>query len=127
MPKYLALIYSGEADWASLGDDERNAIYDRYRAFGERPQVVDGAELQPTTSATSVRVRNDETLVTDGPYAELKEALGGYYVLECDSIEEACELAAHIPAAEHGAIEIRPAYVDESEQQLVDVKQEVSA
>ena len=118
MPKYLALIYSGEADWASLGDDERNAIYDRYRAF---------AELQPTTSATSVRVRNDETLVTDGPYAELKEALGGYYVLECDSIEEACELAAHIPAAEHGAIEIRPAYVDESEQQLVDVKQEVSA
>ena len=69
-----------------------------------------GSELQPTSAATSVRIRGGETLVTDGPYAELKEALGGYFVLECDSIDAACALAAQIPAAEHGAIEVRPAY-----------------
>ncbi len=112
MPKYLALIYSDEDAWEALSDDERSAIYARYRAVSERPEVVGGFELQPTTTATSVRVRGDETLVTDGPYAELKEALGGYFVLECDSIERACEVAALIPAAEHGAVEVRPVYVE---------------
>mgnify|MGYP006162217861 CR=1 FL=1 len=65
-----------------------------------------------------VRVRGDETLVTDGPFAELKETLGGYYVFECDSIDEACAWAAKIPAARHGAIEVRPVHVDpEGEEQ----------
>jgi hypothetical protein len=59
-----------------------------------------------------VRIRNDETLVTDGPYAEVREALGGYYMVECDSIDEACEFAALVPAAETGAVEVRPAYVE---------------
>jgi hypothetical protein len=127
MPKYLALIYSDEQAWAALSEEDRSATYARYRAFSERPEVVGGGELQPVTAATSVRVRNDETLVTDGPYAELKEALGGYFVLECESVEQACELAAEIPAAEHGAIEIRPAYVDQSEQQLEEIKNEVVA
>lgn len=126
MPRYMALIYSDEQAWSELGEDERNAIYARYFEFSSRPEVVEGAELQPVSSATSVRVRNDETLVTDGPYAEVKEALGGYYVLECDSIEQACELAAQIPAAEHGAIEIRPAYVDASAEQQPE-REEVSA
>jgi hypothetical protein len=93
--KYLALIYSDEEAWGALSEDERSAIYGRYRTFSVRPEVKGGSELQPTTAATS---------------AELKEALGGYFVLECDSIDDACALAAQIPAAEHGAIEIRPAY-----------------
>ena len=112
---------------SSMPDEERNAVYARYRAFSERPEVVDGAELQPVSAATSVRVRNDETLVTDGPYAELKEALGGYFMLECDSIDDAVELAAEIPAAEHGAVEVRPAYVDDSAEQAEAEQHEVPA
>ncbi len=127
MPRYMALIYSDEQAWSSMPDEERNAIYARYRAFSERPEVVDGAELQPVSAATSVRIRNDETLVTDGPYAELKEALGGYFILECESIEQACELAAEIPAAEHGAVEVRPTYMDEAAEQTEPEQQEVPA
>ncbi len=74
--------------------------------------LVDGAELDGVASATTIRVRNRETLITDGPYTELKEALGGYYVLECGSIEEACDWAARIPGATDGAIEVRPISVD---------------
>ena len=72
-----------------------------------------GAELQPTETATTVRVRDGEQLVTDGPYAEVKEALGGFFILEAQSIDEACKLAAEIPGAEHGAVEVRPVYVRE--------------
>ena len=125
MARYLALIYSDEQAWAALPEDERTAAYGRYREFMERnaDKIAGGAELQPATTATSVRVRNDETLVTDGPYAELKEALGGYFILECDSIDEACVLAAQIPAAEHGAIEVRPAYVDASDGEPAEAKE----
>ena len=126
MPRYLALIYTDEQAWEALPDEDRNAVYARYRAFSERAEVVGGGELQPVSAATSVRVRGDETLVTDGPYAELKEALGGYFLLECDSIEQACELAAGIPAAEHGAVEVRPAYVDETAEQQAE-QEEVTA
>ena len=65
-----------------------------------------------------MRVRDDETLVTDGPYAEVKEALGGYFLFECESIDEAVDYAAKIPGAEHGAVEVRPVYVDPAEVQL---------
>lgn len=111
--QFLALIHSHENGWDSLSDDERQAIYKRYMDFSESEKVVGGAELQSTKTATTVQVRNGDTLVTDGPYAEVKEALGGYFILECDSIDEACQLAAKIPAAEHGAIEVRPVYVQE--------------
>jgi hypothetical protein len=111
--EFLALIHADETDWESLSEDERQALYQRYAAFSERDDVVGGAELQSTTAATTVRVRNSERLVTDGPYAEVKEALGGFFILECDSIDDACRLAAEIPAAEHGAIEVRPVYVRE--------------
>jgi hypothetical protein len=112
--KFLALIYGSQERWDSLSEDERNAVYDRYRAFGEEAggRVVAGAELQSPGTATTVRVRNDETVVTDGPFVETKEALGGYYVLECGSLDEAVQLAARIPGAEHGAVEVRPAHVD---------------
>ena len=66
--------------------------------------------LQPASAATTVRIRNGETLVTDGPFAETKEQLGGYYVLECENIDEALEYAAKIPAAEDGSIEVRPVW-----------------
>jgi hypothetical protein len=114
--KYLALIYSSDADWASLSDEDRESMYTQYRAFGEEARAsgafVDGAELQPASTATTVRVRDDDSVVTDGPFVETKEQLGGYYVLECDSIDDAVALAAKIPGAQYGTIEVRPAYVD---------------
>jgi hypothetical protein len=111
--EFLALIHEDKNGWESLSDDEAQAIMQRYMDFSKRDEVVGGAELATTSTATTVRVRDGERLVTDGPYAEVKEALGGYFILECDSIDEACRLAAEIPAAEHGAIEVRPAYVGE--------------
>jgi hypothetical protein len=114
--KYLALIYADERRWDTLPESERQAIYGRYRAFADEAggKVAGGAELAPTSAATTVRVRGDETLVSDGPFVETKEALGGYYLLECDGIEEAVALAAKIPGAADGAVEVRPAYVEEA-------------
>ena len=109
--EFLALIHSSENGWDELSDDERQAIYQRYVDFSQKPEVVGGAELQETNAATTVRVREGDTMVTDGPYAEVKEALGGFFILEADSIDDACRLAAEIPAAEHGAVEVRPVYV----------------
>src|SRR5688572_17769900 len=114
--KYLALIYGDESRWASLSEEERAREMEEYAALSQEPVTVGGNELDAIATATTVRVRGDETLVTDGPFVELKEALGGYYVFECDSIDEACRYAARIPAARHGAIEVRPVYVDGGEQ-----------
>jgi hypothetical protein len=111
--EFLALIHTSKNGWDELSDDEGQAVYKRYMEFSERPEVVGGAELQETTTATTVRVRNGDSMVTDGPYAEVKEALGGFFILEADSIDDACKLAAEIPAAEHGAIEVRPVFVRE--------------
>ena len=111
--EFLALIHGSEDGWESLDDGERQALMQRYMSFSARDEVVGGAELDDTGTATTVRVRNGNRLVTDGPYAEVKEALGGYFILECGSIDEACRLAAEIPAAEHGAIEVRPVHVGE--------------
>ena len=115
--KFLALIYVEEGGWESLSDAERSAVYAEYGAFAsegrEAGVVVGGDELGPTRSATTVRVRDGQTGVTDGPYAETKEALGGYFLLECSSMDEALDWAARIPAAKHGAIEVRPVHVDE--------------
>jgi hypothetical protein len=109
--KVLALIYGDEGRWDSFDDGQREAVYAQYRAFGESAgeKVVGGAELAPTRTATTVRVRDGQTVVTDGPFAETKETLGGFYVLECSGLDEAAELAAQIPGAATGAIELRPA------------------
>jgi hypothetical protein len=114
--KILALIYGDESAWEGLPADEREAVYERYRAFGRGAdgKVVDGAELAPTGSATTVRVRDDETIVTDGPAEPLAEPLGGFYLLDCESLDEAAELVTQIPGAETGAIELRPAHEEES-------------
>jgi hypothetical protein len=114
--KVMALIYGDESRWDAASEAEREAMYERYRAFGQSAdgKVLDGAELAPTRSATTVRVRDGETIVTDGPYAETKEQLGGFYLLEVESLDEAAELAAQIPGAATGAIEVRAAAEEES-------------
>ena len=114
--QYLALIYGDEARWENLSTEQREAEMGEYMALSQAAVTRGGNELDSTATATTVRVRDHETLVTDGPFAELKETLGGYYVFECDSIDEACTWAAKIPAARHGAIEVRPVYIDGGEQ-----------
>lgn len=117
--QYMALIYADEDVWESFSPADRETAYERYRAFADDARqagvLVGGDELGSTRDATTVRVRDDETLVTDGPYAEVKEALGGYFVLECASIDDAVDWAARIPGAEHGAVEVRPVHVDPEE------------
>ena len=115
--KYMALIYGDRSRWETFSAEQREAAYDQYRAFGEEATkagvAVGGAELGSTRDATTVRIRDGETLVTDGPYAEVKEALGGYYLLECGSLDEALDWAAKIPGARHGAVEVRALRVDD--------------
>ena len=110
--RYMLQIYSPEGYWDSLPADERAALYAEYfaldRELGERGALVGSHELESAATATSVRVRNGETLVTDGPFAETKEQLGGYYVIDAESLDEALEWAARIPSARHGTIEVRP-------------------
>jgi hypothetical protein len=110
--KVLALIWADESAWEGFSQEERETWYERYRAFGREAggKLAAGAELAPTTSATTVRVRDGETLVTDGPFAETREQLGGFYVFDVADLEEATDLAARVPGALHGAIELRPAY-----------------
>lgn len=113
----MALIYGDASRWDALSAEEREAVYEQYRVFSDEAVkagvMAGGAELASTRDATTVRVRDGEPLVTDGPYAEVKEALGGYFLFECETMDEAVEYAARIPGAEHGAIEVRPLYVDE--------------
>jgi hypothetical protein len=113
--KYLALIYGDEGAWDALSEAKRTHVKERYRAFvGEaHGKVVAGAETAPTRTATTVRVRNGETLVTDGPFEALDEPLGGFFVFECESMDEAVELAQRIPGAATGAVEVWPSYVEE--------------
>lgn len=114
--QYLALIHTDEDAWGAISEGDHGAMMEQYHAFSsegsEAGVIKGGSELAPSTTATTVRIRNNETLVTDGPFAELKEALGGYFVLDCETIEEACLWAAKIPGASTGAIEVRPIHVD---------------
>ena len=114
--KVLALIYGDEQRWASFDENERETVYAKYRAFGEAAgnKVIGGAELAPTRSATTVRVRDGETIVSDGPFTETKEQLGGFYVFECSDLGEAEALAAQIPGAATGTIELRIAHEEET-------------
>ena len=115
--EYLALIYADETAWDGFSDDTRDAMYEQYsefaRAAGNAGVLSGGEELGPTASATTVRMRDGRQLVTDGPYAEAKEALGGYFILDCESLDDALAWAARIPGASHGAVEVRPVHVDE--------------
>src|SRR5512138_28302 len=110
--KYMLLIHDDEKAWARLSEAERGQIYTEYGQFGQSVRAsgnyLAGAQLQPTTMATSVRVRDGKRLVTDGPFAETREQLGGYYLVEAKDLDEAIEIAERIPPATLGTIEIRP-------------------
>jgi hypothetical protein len=114
--KYMLLIQQGSTPtpqdpdaWARLSENEQKAVYEAYRAINETPGVASGVQMQPPEAATTVRVQDGKTLTTDGPFVEMKEALGGYLFFEADNLDAAIELASRIPAASMGgAIEVRP-------------------
>jgi hypothetical protein len=114
--KYLLLIHQGDTPtphtpeaWGRLSDEERNGVYAAYKAINETAGVTPGVPMQPPELATTVRVQDGKTLTTDGPFVAVKEALGGYFVLEADDLDAAIELASRVPAASMGgAVEVRP-------------------
>jgi hypothetical protein len=107
--QYAMLIHAKPGYTDALSEDEQKAMFADYVALGQDPRTRGGAQLQPIETATTVRVQEGQTLTTDGPYADTKEVLIGYYVFEADDLDEAIELAARIPAARlGGAIEVRP-------------------
>jgi hypothetical protein len=110
--RYLLLIYGDESTWKEASDEERaetHAAYGTVMAqMEENGVMLGGAELRGSDTATTVRVRGGERQLTDGPFAETKEVLGGYFLVECEDVDEAIEWAARIPTAAYGSIEVRP-------------------
>ncbi len=107
--KYAMLIHYKPGYYEALSADEQKAVVAEYRALAQDPRARDSAQLQPPETATTVRVQDDQTLTTDGPYTDTTEVLGAYYMFEVDDLDEAIELAARFPAARlGGAIEVRP-------------------
>ena len=113
--KFMLLIHQGDtptppsAEWDALSDEEKGKVYGGYKAVNETPGVEPGLRMDSPEAATTVRVKADKKMTTDGPFAETKEALGGYLFYEADSLDDAIELAAKIPAASMGgAVEVRP-------------------
>jgi hypothetical protein len=110
--RYMLLICADESRVAAFGPAEEQAMLEGYMKFmeeaGKRGVLQGGERLRPVTDATTVRVQEGEVLTTDGPFAETKEQIGGYYVVDCKDLDEAIEMASKIPAAGHGAVEVRP-------------------
>ena len=110
--KYLCLIYSDETQWPKLSQDDVQKMMGEYGAFNESVrasgQLLAGHRLQPTHAATSIRIRNGQISTTDGPFAETKEQLGGYYLIEARDLNDAIQVASRIPGAKHGTVEVRP-------------------
>jgi hypothetical protein len=114
--KYMLLIHQGDTPtprdpeaWGRLSEDEQQAVFRDYQAINQDPRVTSGLQMEAPEMATTVRVADGKTLTTDGPFVEMKEALGGYLFLDADDLDAAIELAARIPAARMGgAIEVRP-------------------
>ena len=114
--KYILLIHQGDTPtpydpeaWGRLSQDEQIAVYAAYKGINETPGVSPGMPMQPPETATTVRVQDGKTLTTDGPFATVKEALGGYFLFEADDLDSAIELASRVPAAGMGgAVEVRP-------------------
>lgn len=113
--RYMLLIHGDEKAWDALTPEQiaetMNAYYAYTDALQKSGKLVSGDELQPTNTAKLVRVDSGKTKVADGPYADIKEALGGYYLIEADSEADAIEWAAKCPGAAHGAVEVRPVMV----------------
>jgi hypothetical protein len=114
--KYMLLIHQGTTPtprdpdaWAKLSAEEQNAVFEDYKSINQTPGVTPGEQMQGPETATTVRLSGGRTLTTDGPFVEMKEALGGYLFYEAEDLDAAIELAARIPAARlGGAIEVRP-------------------
>jgi len=110
--RYLCLIYDTESNMGKMPKEQSDAILGEYFAFTEGIRKsghhIGGEALLPTQSATTVRVRNGKVSTTDGPFAETKEQLGGFYLVDCKDLDEAIEVASRIPGAQHGSIEVRP-------------------
>ena len=114
--KYVLLIHQGDTAtpsdpgaWAQLSEDEQKAVYQAYGEINATPGVTPGMGLAEPETATTVRVQDGQTLTTDGPFVSVKEALGGYFILEADDLDAAIEIASHVPAARlGGAVEVRP-------------------
>jgi hypothetical protein len=110
--RYMFLIYTNEVEDAKATPAQQEQSMNDYNAFGKEAEtrglMLGGDALHPTTTATTLKVRDGKTLTTDGPYVETKEQLGGFYILNCKDINEAIEMGAKIPGAKHGSVEIRP-------------------
>ncbi len=113
--QYLLMIYEPEKVWTEMSEDSRNKMFGEYMEFTRSVKASGhfkaGDALQPTATATTVRVRDGKTQVTDGPFAETREQLGGYYLIEAANLDEATKIAARIPSARFGSIEVRPIMV----------------
>jgi hypothetical protein len=109
--KYMLLIYHDEQGFMGMTEDERQALYLEYRQLREelvsRGIFVSGSQLQPTRTASSVRLRNGKQLTTDGPFAETKEQLGGYFLIEAETVKDAQAVAGRIPSVRMGTVEVR--------------------
>jgi hypothetical protein len=112
--RYALLICADETTVAAYSPSEGEAMLAEYAAFsqkmGQRGVLKDGLRLRPTTDATTVRVRDGEVLTSDGPFAETKEQMGGFYIVDCKDLDEAIEVASRIPTARLGTIEVRPVW-----------------
>ena len=110
--KYILLIYGDEREWEAIPPEELAKLYQAHQAYGEAMEkagvVRGGAELKPTTTATSIRFTGGKPKTFDGPFAETKEQLGGYYVIEVDNLEQAIEWAEKMPGMNSGTVEVRP-------------------
>ena len=113
--QYLLMIYANEAEYAKIDPSTLQKVYEEYGAFTQgivqSGNFKAGDRLQPTTTATTVRIRDGKTLTTDGPFAETREQLGGYYLVEAKDLDTALAIAAKIPGARFGSIEVRPIWV----------------
>ena len=112
MPQYMLLIYDEETQWASATEEDTARMMQEYYAYTDsltqRGALKEGAPLDPISTAKTVRVRDGQALVVDGPFAETKEQLGGFYMVECDTFDQAVEAAKMCPGAKYGSVEVRP-------------------
>ena len=107
--QYMLLVYDDPNAWPEFSEEEYGKVYAEYAAVSALPNTKHGAQLQPADTARSVRVKDGERVVTDGPFADTKEILGGYYLIEADTQAEAEEIAARVPSARlGGTVEVRP-------------------
>ncbi len=113
--QYALLIYTKPGAQEALGAQEQEAVHREYMALRDIPGIIGGAALHPVQTATTVRARDGQLLITDGPFADTKEVFGGFYLLEADDLDRATEIAARIPAVRlGGSVEIRPVVTGQS-------------